>query len=58
MSLIGPRPIVESERCHYSDQEFDLLCSIKPGITGYWQVNGQVIVHIQVVSAKNLNYFM
>jgi len=41
MSLIGPRPIVESERCHYSDQEFDLLCSIKPGITGYWQVNGR-----------------
>lgn len=41
MSLIGPRPVVASERHHYSDEEFDLLLTAKPGITGYWQVNGR-----------------
>lgn len=41
MSLIGPRPVVSSERHHYTDDEFDLLLTAKPGITGYWQVNGR-----------------
>lgn len=41
MSLIGPRPVVESERQHYTDEEFARLLSVKPGITGYWQVNGR-----------------
>ena len=41
MSLIGPRPVVASERQHYTDEEFARLLSTKPGITGYWQVNGR-----------------
>ena len=41
MSLIGPRPVVESERRHYTDEEFAKLLTVKPGITGYWQVNGR-----------------
>lgn len=41
MSLVGPRPVVDSERHHYRDAEFELLLSAKPGITGYWQVNGR-----------------
>lgn len=41
MSLIGPRPVVASERHHYTDEEFDLLLTAKPGLTGYWQVNGR-----------------
>lgn len=41
MSLIGPRPVVVSERHHYSEEEFQLLLTAKPGITGYWQVNGR-----------------
>lgn len=41
MSLIGPRPVVASERHHYNDEEFNLLLTAKPGITGYWQVNGR-----------------
>lgn len=38
MSLVGPRPILleELER-HYTKQEQDLLLSVKPGLTGYWQ---------------------
>lgn len=41
MSLIGPRPIVESELNNYTAEELDLIFSVKPGITGYWQVNGR-----------------
>lgn len=37
MSLIGPRPLIESEiKTYYADNSQELL-SIKPGITGYWQ---------------------
>lgn len=37
MSLVGPRPLIESEiQTYYSDM-FDTLLSVKPGVTGYWQ---------------------
>lgn len=37
MSLVGPRPLIESEiQAYYADM-FDTLLSVKPGITGYWQ---------------------
>ena len=38
-SLVGPRPIVDID--YYDDEEKKLLLSVKPGITGYWQVNGR-----------------
>lgn len=38
MSLIGPRPILESELVeNYSPAEQKALLSVKPGLTGYWQ---------------------
>ena len=40
MSLVGPRPIVEDERKYYGDK-FDYYLSVKPGITGLWQVSGR-----------------
>ena len=38
MAVVGPRPILceELER-NYSPEEQELLLSIKPGLTGYWQ---------------------
>ena len=37
MALIGPRPLVEKEvEVNYPDSK-DLLLSLKPGLTGYWQ---------------------
>lgn len=37
MALIGPRPLIQKEvEVNYSDNK-DLLLSIKPGLTGYWQ---------------------
>ncbi|UYV35712.1 sugar transferase [Rhodobacteraceae bacterium D3-12] len=40
MSIVGPRPIVASEIHHYGDNILEYL-SVKPGITGEWQVNGR-----------------
>jgi Undecaprenyl-phosphate galactose phosphotransferase WbaP len=40
MSLTGPRPIVEDEKKYYAEKIHDYL-SMKPGITGLWQVSGR-----------------
>ena len=40
MSLVGPRPIVEKEVARYG-RVFKLYTSVKPGITGLWQVSGR-----------------
>jgi lipopolysaccharide/colanic/teichoic acid biosynthesis glycosyltransferase len=40
LSLIGPRPIVPSERAKYGVHLRKLL-SVKPGLGGYWQVYGR-----------------
>jgi len=40
MSLVGPRPQVESEVVLYDDAAHRRLM-VKPGITGLWQVSGR-----------------
>jgi len=40
MSLVGPRPIVDEEVPKYGPV-FDLYISVRPGITGLWQVSGR-----------------
>lgn len=40
MSLVGPRPIVPAELERYKGYEQEFL-SVKPGITGLWQVSGR-----------------
>jgi lipopolysaccharide/colanic/teichoic acid biosynthesis glycosyltransferase len=40
MSLVGPRPIVESEIERYG-RGYTLYRRVKPGITGLWQVSGR-----------------
>ncbi|GIW56808.1 MAG: hypothetical protein KatS3mg082_3212 [Nitrospiraceae bacterium] len=40
MSLVGPRPIVEEELRWYGRHAAELL-SVRPGITGAWQVMGR-----------------
>ena len=40
MSLVGPRPIVEDEIKKYGEY-FEYFTSVKPGITGLWQVSGR-----------------
>jgi lipopolysaccharide/colanic/teichoic acid biosynthesis glycosyltransferase len=40
MSLVGPRMITLAELEKYGENK-ELLLTVKPGITGYWQVNGR-----------------
>ena len=40
MSLIGPRPIVDAEVPRYG-RWFKHYCSVRPGISGLWQVSGR-----------------
>ena len=40
MSLVGPRPIVDSEVARYGDS-FGLYTRVRGGITGLWQVSGR-----------------
>ena len=40
MALVGPRPIIQEEVHHYGDRA-ELLFSVKPGMTGLWQVSGR-----------------
>ncbi|MEJ8630088.1 sugar transferase [Sphingomonas sp. I4] len=40
MSLVGPRPIVAAEVRRYG-KHFADYCSVRPGITGIWQISGR-----------------
>lgn len=40
MSFVGPRPVVPDELQRYGESARDYL-SVKPGITGLWQVSGR-----------------
>jgi exopolysaccharide biosynthesis polyprenyl glycosylphosphotransferase len=40
ISLVGPRPVTADELERYGDGVSRFL-SIRPGITGYWQINGR-----------------
>ena len=40
MSIVGPRPIVAAEVERYG-VNFAAYCSVKPGLTGLWQVSGR-----------------
>ncbi|WP_299681715.1 sugar transferase [uncultured Roseobacter sp.] len=36
MSLVGPRPMMVSQRAHYSGQSY---YNLRPGLTGLWQIS-------------------
>ena len=40
MDLVGPRPIVRAEAARYG-RRFGHYCTVRPGITGLWQVSGR-----------------
>ena len=40
MSLVGPRPVVEKELASYGELT-PVYTGVKPGLTGYWQINGR-----------------
>lgn len=40
MTIIGPRPLIEEEVLAYKKNK-DKLLSVRPGLTGWWAVNGR-----------------
>ena len=60
MSIVGPRPIVETEAERYG-QHFALYCLVRPGITGLWQISGRsdvqyferVLLDVRYVSSRS-----
>lgn len=63
MSVIGPRPIVESEKEKYG-QYVHYLLTVKPGISGLWQVSGRndityserVLLDMYYIKKRNIAY--
>ena len=63
MSIVGPRPIIGEEVNKYGEH-FDKVISIKPGITGLWQVSGrnnlsyEKRINLDLIYSKNYNFLM
>ena len=62
MSVVGPRPYIEDEFYKHTQTHVDIITSVKPGVTGYWQVtdrnaatfNGRVDSDIEYVKNQSL----
>jgi exopolysaccharide biosynthesis polyprenyl glycosylphosphotransferase len=55
MTLVGPRPIVPSELEMYAPYH-DLLLSVRPGLTGQWQINGRSEIPYPQRAHMDLDY--
>lgn len=58
MSLVGPRPLPDREIIEYGDNQEKFL-SVKPGMTGWWQVSGRSTIgypercHLELYYVEN-----
>jgi lipopolysaccharide/colanic/teichoic acid biosynthesis glycosyltransferase len=55
MALVGPRPIVQAEAIRYG-RWFRVYCSVRPGITGLWQISGRSNVSYRRRVAADVTY--
>lgn len=56
MSLVGPRPYLEKEK-EEMNGFFKYITSMKPGLTGFWQVNGRNDVTFVDRLDMDMNYY-
>ncbi|WP_438536219.1 sugar transferase [Cetobacterium sp.] len=57
MSLVGPRPVTKSEiENYYGDSRGREVFSVKPGLTGLWQVSGRSDVTYEERINMDLEY--
>jgi exopolysaccharide production protein ExoY len=54
MSLVGPRPLTHCEVTRYYGSRAAELLSVKPGLTGLWQVYGRSAIRFPQRSAMDL----
>jgi lipopolysaccharide/colanic/teichoic acid biosynthesis glycosyltransferase len=57
MSLVGPRPIVARETKYYG-QYLPLMQSVRPGLTGLWQVSGRNDIPYPLRVACDVQYVL
>jgi exopolysaccharide production protein ExoY len=65
MSIVGPRPIVDEEVLRYG-RYYSAYCSVKPGLTGLWQISGRsdtnygkrVALDILYVKRRSVLFYM
>ena len=55
MSIVGPRPIVNKEKKKYG-KSLKKVLSVRPGITGLWQVSGRNNLTYKTRVKLDLNY--
>lgn len=55
MSLVGPRPALDYEVELYEQEDLQRL-ACKPGLTGWWQVNGRTTTTFKEMIALDLEY--
>lgn len=56
MSVVGPRPVVEEEVELFYKKKASKLLSVRPGITGLWQVSGRSELCYKKRIALDLEY--
>lgn len=55
MSLVGPRMMTSLELQRYGEKK-DIVLSVRPGLTGLWQVSGRQNVSFQTRMEMDLDY--
>ena len=56
MSMVGPRPPIPYEAVQYQPWHLRRIVSVKPGITGLWQVDGRSKVTFDEMVRMDLHY--
>ncbi len=57
MSLVGPRPLIQSDvDFAYGDYVAKKIYTVKPGVTGFWQVSGRSDIETKMRKEMNLYY--
>ncbi len=57
LSIIGPRPITNDELNWFTYDEQQILLAVKPGITGWWQVNARNAATFESGERQKLELF-
>lgn len=55
MSLVGPRPYLPKEQ-EDMKETYDTIITVKPGLTGYWQVNGRNNIDFEERTQMDVEY--
>ena len=55
MSLVGPRPYLYREKEDMGER-YNEIIKVKPGVTGYWQVNGRSDVDFEERTRMDIEY--